>query len=51
MSQRNSKNIRTVYKIGGQIGEGAQAHVKRAKNRETQQQVAIKIFNKHRISE
>lgn len=43
-------SIKDVYKIKGQIGKGGYAHVKMARCWKTKEQVAIKIFSKHKMS-
>ena len=50
-SSQRENDIRTTYKIGGQIGEGGQAHVKKAMHRISKEKFAVKIYNKHRIDQ
>jgi serine/threonine protein kinase len=38
------------YKIGPVIGEGAFATVRKGKNRETKERVAVKIMHKHKMT-
>ena len=45
------RNIKETYKIGETIGKGGFAFVRRAKNRTTGQHVAIKIYQKQKMSE
>ena len=45
------RNIKETYKIGETIGKGGFAFVRRAKNRTTGQPVAIKIYQKQKMSE
>jgi calcium/calmodulin-dependent protein kinase I len=47
----NSKKIKELYKIGRTIGRGSFAKVKQAKNRETGEQFAVKIFSKEKMSD
>ena len=47
----NPQNIKEIYKLGKTIGRGNFAKVKLAKNRQTGQQVAVKIFSKLKMSE
>lgn len=52
MEDRTSfRNIKETYKIGKTIGKGGFAFVRKAKNRTTGQHVAIKIYQKEKMSE
>ena len=42
--ERTARKIRDVYKIEQNIGQGAFAHVKRAKHRETGKRYAVKVY-------
>ena len=50
-SSQRQGDIRITYKIGGQIAEGGQAHVKKAIHRISKIKFAVKIYNKHRIND
>ena len=50
-SSQRENDIQTTYKIGGQIGEGGQAHVKKAMHRISKEKFAVKIYNKRRIDQ
>ena len=45
-----SANIKDVYKIGRTIGTGSSAIVRKAVHRETKEKVAVKVFQKEKMS-
>lgn len=47
----NNKNILLKYKIQQKLGQGGFAQVRKAKNRETGEYFAVKIYDKRKISE
>ena len=50
VSQSEEGLIYKKYKIGQVIGEGAFASVRKGKNRETNERVAIKVMHKHKMT-
>ena len=47
--ENDDVNIRDIYKIYEQLGRGAFAYVKKAKNRKTGQYFAVKIYSKEKM--
>ena len=47
----NPKNIKDVYKIESTIGKGSISTVKKAKNRQTKESVAVKVYSKKKLTD
>jgi serine/threonine protein kinase len=50
MESKTQRNIKDFYKIEKTIGKGSFANVRKAKNRETGEYVAVKVLTKKKMT-